>query len=771
MSNTYRPDTPDNPTPVSHALLAVGKTCPLVDAIFAGPIASIPGYQHRPGQLTLAQTIRRAWKQGAHAITEGQTGCGKTYATLVPAILHALETGKPVVVSTRTLALQQQLKLKDLPTLREALTPWLTDKFGRTFTYAVRKGISNYHCQAKAEAQEDWDTDDGDLDTLPPEMRAGLATDHHACPGSKCRLAATCWYLESKRAARTSDLIIVNHALLMKALLSQPGTVLPQWSACVVDEAHELEREARECRGTEITEKRVNTLATRVLEFCGEHRQGVLWQPCRQCDNEGLGGMVCGCECHDSPPGPCGGAPDTTLPTPPQVAATVHALLQSLSTGEEATLLPDLKTHPASYDLEELQGQLKRLHAEVLTVQDQYSDVDEAYGLATTLAGSLNDLASELRDISSPRSGRVAWVQGSTLHAQPLDVAQFLRDSSLLETPVALSSATLATGTGQDAFAYIQEALGIRTMHQVQAASPFEWQQQAWLYLPEEGLHEGLLGLKERNALKRDELAREYCRVSAMHIREVLKWTRGRAFLLFSSRKALETTKHFLTHCTSTPCVHCGGPAGRVCSNGMPWTHITQGEMGQGDTLDWFRSTPGAVLFGLDSYSQGVDVVGDALSCVVMDRIPFAPPSDLLHAARVAAAGRQGFQEISVPLAVTKLRQGCGRLIRTVWDRGLLVLLDPRLRGKHAYILDALPPARRITRAQLKHVPLFLAASGEPVEGPAEVLHGLLGADTAQWTPEHRAWLGRLQERLPVLPPGLWRVGAWLLETYKRVPS
>lgn len=741
-------------TAPSHGILAVGRNCPLVDAIFAGPIASIPGYQHRPGQLTLAQTIRRAWKQDAHAITEGGTGSGKTYAFLVPAILHALETGKPVVVSTRTLALQQQLKIKDLPTLREALTPWLEDKFGRTFTYAVRKGISNYHCQAKAEAPEDWDTDDGDLDTLPPEMRAGLATDHHACPGSKCRLAATCWYLESKRAARQADVIVVNHALLMAALLAQPGTVLPQWSACVVDEAHELEREARECRGTQITEKRVVTLATRVLEFCGEHRQLALWQP-----ETALSG-------DPDPKGPTAPGGPEKLPTAPQVAATIHALLQSLSTGEEAALLPDLKTHPAAYDLEELQSQLARLHTETLTVQDQYSDVDEAYGLATTLAGSLNDLASELRDISSPRPGRIAWVQGQTLHAQPLDVAQFLRDSELLRTPVALSSATLATGTGQDAFAYVQEALGIRTLHQVQAPSPFDWQKQAWLYLPEEGLHEGLLGLKERNPRRREDLANEYCRVSAMHIREVLRYTKGRAFLLFSSRKALEVTKHFLTHCTSTPCAHCGGPAGRLCPKGMPWPHITQGEMGQGDTLDWFRSTPGAVLFGLDSYSQGVDVVGDALSVVILDRIPFAPPSDLLHAARVAAAGRQGFAEVSVPLAVTKLRQGFGRLIRSVWDRGLAVLLDPRLRGKHAYILDALPPARRIERRDLRHVPFFLAASGEPCEGPAEVLHGLLGADTTGWTAEHRAYHKRLCEMLPVLPKGLWSVSSWLLNQY-----
>lgn len=744
----YRPDTAPS-IPMALAVQACATTCPQVDHLLGpdGPIASaMEHYEDRPGQRQVANTIRRAQKQRLPAFTEAGTGCGKSVAALVPSILHALETGKPVVVSTRTTVLQKQYAEKDLPFLHAALSPWLEARFGRTFRFATLYGRGRYYCEAKGARAEvpgwlsEWleATEDGELGSLPldPALRHAVTVEKDDCPGPRCSVAkeGRCWFYNARSAAKDSDIIVVSHALLMAALRAQPGTVLPVWDAIVVDEAHTLEEEARSSLGTTFSASRVRQLVKRALAYCSEHRQLMLGAE--------------GCE-PTVPPTAEGIEHELTR----FLAALEHQLRDQAEGG--TVILPDLTATTAEAHLVELVDQLLRLAVEVENTGAQHWEESSERAQADTLDGSLRELVRDLRRLRTPESGRVAWLQLGdkiTIQSQPIDVSDFLKDS-LWKTPCALSSATLATGAGERAFAYISETLGVNTLHQVQVGSPFDWPSQAWLYTPEEYMYESLLGIKEKGK-RRDELAREYARASSLHIREVLQATKGRAFLLFTSRQGLRLTQEFLAD--------------------MPWPYITQGEMGQAETLAWFRATPGAVLFALASYWEGADVAGDALSCVVIDKIPNAPPSDVIHEARLrrAGGGHSAFLQVSVPYAVTRLKQGFGRLIRRVTDRGLAVLLDPRFRTRQygRDILAALPPARRITRNDLPRVPWFLAAAGEPVEGDRLLVAALRQLD-AVGVPEadHRLYISRMCARLPLLTPGLWRAAGWLRERYAEV--
>lgn len=795
---TYTPDT----APTLHmpsAILAAARTCSMVDHLLgpAGPIAqNLPGWQDRPQQRALGNVVRRAFKQGLHALTEGECGVGKTHALLVPAILHALETKKPVVVSTKTNILLDQYVQKDLPFLLATLTPWLEEKFGRTFDFAGLKGLGNYRCNAKKDyddsleyefnTEREWQefTTTGDVAELPftvtPRLRSLITATREECAGARCPVAkeGVCWFINARRAAHRSDIVVVNHVLLMAALRAQPGTVLPIWSACIVDEAHELEAEARSCRGVSIAPQRVAKIAKQALDYCGTHRQGMLGEEpgsSNGCDpnwpcNPAECGDKCECDCHGVRPSP----------TAEAIAAETRGLFQALqhehrAAGEDGqALLGDLQHTAAGEYLNELCAHLRRLAVDVENTKDELWEESAERAKGDTLSLGIRDLVGELASLRQAHPDRVAWLQlgqKTSIQSAPLEVANFLKDS-LLKAPVALSSATLATGTGADAFAYIQETLGVRTLHQIQAGSPFDWPRQCWLYLPE-GLTEKHLaiGIKSFNA--REEMAREYARISALHIREFLHYTRGRTFCLFTAGRNLELTREALLGLPCTPgrCLYCkqAGMEG-PCSGNLPFPYMSQGERGVSETLDWFRSTQGAVLFGLASYWEGVDVSGDALSGLVIDRIPFPAESDVLHQARLRAlgGGRSAFKALSVPIAITKKRQGFGRLIRTVTDRGAVMLLDPRLHGKHAAILDALPPARRIHRADLRRLPLFLAGAGVPCKGPAEVAAALQGLALEGMPREHAQIVVRLREMLPGrLTSGLWGVAEKLVARYR----
>lgn len=793
----YRPDTAPS-IPMALAVQACATTCPQVDHLLGpdGPLVR-PGWQDRPQQRALANTVRRALKQQRHALTEGGTGVGKSFALLVPAILHAMETRSMVLVSTKTLNLQDQYRDKDLPALETALGPYLIAKFGRSFTWGVQKGKGNYLCEAKREAPPldlaveaemvaTWreSTQDGDLTRLPfdvnqpryRQLRKTLVVERDDCPGKRCHSYDQCWYYSAREQAKAADILVVNHALLMQALAREAGTVLPPWGACVVDEAHTLEEEARSALGIEFTAGRVRTLAAKCFAFlASQHgRQGAIHD------------VV---DATEEPVEVASAEPDVDgtefevasahIPTPEGIEAEVGGFWRALEDevrprtrdGQALLQLPQDLEHTAAGDhLRELLEMLRRLSLEVEMAGGMHWEQSEDRAKSDALVQGVSDLCREYQSLRNLTADKIAWLhlgaekRPPSIHAVPVDVSQFLRDS-LWKFPTALSSATLATGVGEKAFAYVQESLGVQTLHQIQVSSPFAWDRQAWLYLPEEGMAESLLATGEKDRRRRDELAAEYARVSALHIHEVLSVTGGRAFCLFTSRQAMGLTMAAMGH--------------------MPWPHICQGEMSKGETLDWFRSTPGAVLFAVASFWEGCDVPGEALSCVIIDRIPFPPPSDLLHQARCDALGKDWFRRLNLPYATTKLKQGVGRLIRSETDRGLLVLLDPRFRTRPygQEILAALPPARRIRRGELKAVPWFLAGAGEPrppctpaEEWAAGALRTLAGLDPDRAASRNHEGFSasdsaighRLAERLPLLTPGLWRRALEMLRRYGR---
>lgn len=726
MSNSWRPDdTQSQPTHLMVDMMATQDDTVNHLLSSTGPIAAAsPNWEDRPQQRQLAQVVRRALKQRASALIEGGCGTGKTAAYALPLIMHAKENKQQVLISTHTTALQDQLGTKDLPFLQRALAGILD------FTFAVVKGRGQSLCEAKyshstaAPEIEAWyeTTTDGDLGALvlTPQQRGALTATSEECPGSKCSFAEVCWWLHARQRARQADVVVVSHALLVAGLQAEPGTVLPSVDAIVVDEAHELADVIRESLGIRVSPKGVQQVVKQAEKFAGTVAEGI-----------------------------------------PHELSRLLATLQHAhrAKAEEGTALLDPDRDlaaggTAENHLVELTEQLDKLAREVQAVGDDYPEEAEEWATSRKLMDALERLAANLRSLRIGRSGRVSWLEladGASLNAQPVDVSSWLRERT--RVPIVLSSATLATGP-QD-FTYISETLGVRSSHMKQVGSPFDWGSQAWIYLPTEGLHDGLLGTNVRGAKERAELSREYARVTTLHAREFFRWTKGRGMWLFTSRADMELVRD-------------------LARQDFPCPFITQGEMGLAESLKWLRES-GGVLFGLASLWTGVDLQGSALSALAIHKIPFPPPSDLIHEARLKAAGggRYAFQQLSVPYAVTKLKQGFGRLIRTGTDRGVAALFDPRLRGKHAAILDALPPARRITRADLRHVPWHLAAAGEPVPGDpqvAEALRRLAASGTVQGA--HRVYLARMVDLLGesgTLPRGLWTAGAWLCDKYQNV--
>lgn len=727
--NPYRPDdTPTQPAALMVEMMAV--PCAEVDHLLGaqGPVAlAMPNWQDRTEQRQLSQTIRRALKQRRDALTEGGCGTGKTNAYLIPAILHALENKQQVLISTHSIALQDQLGSKDLPFLQRALAPYLQDRFQRNFTYAIQKGRQNSLCEAKyARAQDvephiqEWreETLDGDLGSLvlTPQQRGRLTATSEECPGARCSHGDVCWWLHARAKARKADLVVVNHALLVQ-LLQQEGF---PYDCIIIDEAHELAEVIREALGIRVSPKGVQQLVKQAEKFAGTVAEGI----------------------------------------PHELGRLLQTLQHSRrDKADEGTALLDpdrdlAANTPAENHLVELLEQVGRLSREVKEVETLPETEEQAR--QNKLLAALERLSSELTSLRIGRAGRISWLEladGASLNAQPVDVSSWLRERT--KVPIVLSSATLATSAGNDAFAYVSETLGVRSLHQKQVGSPFDWSSQAWIYLPETREHDLALGVKDpAERLRRNK---EYARVAVLYAREFFRITKGRGLWLFTARTDMLLVAELLRD---------------LGDDFHPF--LMQGEMGNQDALQWLRET-GGVLLGLAGLSQGVDVQGDALSALVLHKLPFPPPSDLVHEARLqrAGGGRSAFQQLSVPYAVTKTKQAFGRLIRTATDRGICMALDPRLRGKHSAILDALPPARRVTREQLlyrggERTRFHLAAAGEPVEGPAEVAHALRmlhAADVVELT-DHRQYLARMVARLPLLPPGLWTAAKWLCDKY-----
>jgi ATP-dependent DNA helicase DinG len=571
---------------------------------------TLPGFEPRPEQAALAAAIERALASGEHLVAEAGTGTGKSLAYLLP----ALESGLRVVVATATKALQEQLLAREVPAAAAAL--------GRPVEVAVLKGRQNYVCRKQLQsfgpmllrdtadeaafyALQPWlaATETGDraeLDFEPSDaLWAELSVGADRCGGRRCPLLSSCYAEAARGRAGEAELVIANHALYF-ADLAAGGGVLPEHEAVVFDEAHRLEESAAAWLGARVSRAALRRLAGDVERACRESAEAL---PARALDRLERAG---------------------------------ERLLREVAppTGRRR-----LRQPPA---------------AKLLVL------VDALAGLADALHGRGDELdtlsrrtlgvAGQVEACVDPGElERVVWAEPDAVAWAPVDVSGELRERLWDDGPTAiLVSATLTAG--EDA-RFVRGRLGLERARELVVGSPYDFGEQALLYVPQTMPDPRSDGFTERVA---DEVL------------ALLSLSEGRALVLTSSYRALGILRSRVV--------------GRV-----PYDVLVQGDAPRERLLERFRADVGSVLLATATFWQGVDVPGESLSLLVIDKLPFSAPGDPLHEARceaVEAAGGDWFRDFALPAAMLQLRQGFGRLIRSHVDRGVVAILDPRLRTR-----------------------------------------------------------------------------------------
>ncbi len=641
---------------------AVSRTAELSAAVAdafspVGAMArALPRFESRQAQIDMAGAVAAVFTDGGVLLAEAGTGTGKTLAYLIPAILSR----ERVLVSTGTKNLQEQIFFKDLPILRDSL--------GVPFTATFMKGRGNYLCLHRFEAMRDsgvsrsldeshhlrvieaWarETETGDraeIEDLPEDLPfwSDIAATSENCIGNDCPRHQECYVTRMRQRAAESDVVIVNHHLLCAdAAVRQSafGEVIPACSYAIVDEAHQLEDVATQYFGLAVSTYRVEDLARDVDRALGARLVT---------DRDRADDMAHGVgRIRDHARAFFTGLQMLPFELPGATGADSRVRVGAahmLRVADEGAALT---------------GALDALEADIALTKDAPEDV---------LA--LGRRAAELRDhvrflLRADDPAFVYYLEargrGVFLRAAPIDVSSIIREVLLDRmTATVLTSATL---TVDGSFEYVRGRLGVGRAQEVRLESEFDYERQAILYLPRK---------------MPDPRTPQFAAAAAREVVEILKRTRGRAFVLFTSYANLRE-------------VHA-----RAASE-LDFPILVQGSAPRSVLLRDFKATPNAVLLATSSFWQGVDVVGDALSCVIIDKLPFASPGDPITAARIEAIGARGgsaFGEYQIPLAVLALKQGLGRLLRHRQDRGVLAVLDPRLRtmGYGRRFLASLPPA------------------------------------------------------------------------------
>lgn len=646
---------------------AVPGLAGLTAAVFGegGALArALPDYEPRAGQVEMATRAAAIFEEGGVLLAEAGTGTGKTLAYLVPAILSR----QRVLVSTGTKNLQEQIYFKDIPTLRKALDV--------PFTATYMKGRGNYLCLHRLDQLastpanpmandvflpivREWAarTETGDraeLEDLPEDLPfwAEVAATAEACVGSECPRYEECFVTRMRQRAAESDVVIVNHHLLCAdAAVRQNayGEVIPACAHAVVDEAHQLEDVATQYFGFSLSTYRVEDFARDVERFI---KSGTVTT---QSARDELQTRVDRLRDH-------GRAFFTEL-------AYAHRTSER-ARGEERVRASDQTLAHTREVAAYLAGSLDLLQSTLATAQPGPSPADGDAGPVSdgaSLARRAGEMRDELRFLL--RAADPAYVffvefrgKGIFLRASPIDVSAIIRD--LLLDRMRGTVLTSATLTVDGAFHYVRGRLGIEHADEIQLASEFDYQNQALLYLPPR---------------MPDPRSADFTAAAGRQVVELLKRSRGRAFVLFTSYASLRAVQ-------------------AIAELALSYPMLVQGTAPRSQLLKQFKETPNCVLFATASFWQGVDVVGDALSCVIVDKLPFASPGDPVTAARIdaiRARGGEPFGEYQVPLAILALQQGLGRLIRHRKDRGVLAVLDPRMRtmGYGKRFIASVPPA------------------------------------------------------------------------------
>ena len=646
---------------------AGGSLTDIVDAIFAegGVLAqAMADFEPRPGQVEMSRAVARAFEDGGVLLAEAGTGTGKTLAYLVPAIVSR----ERVLVSTGTKNLQEQIYFKDIPALRGAL--------GVPFTATLMKGRANYLCLHRLDLLDGngglpvhdvflpmiqaWATttesgDRAELEDLPEDLPFWneVAATSETCLGTECPRYDDCFVTKMRQRAAASDVVIVNHHLLCADAAvrkSAYGEVIPSCSRAILDEAHQLEDVATQYFGFSVSTYRLEELARDIERLLSA--RGIDDQTTRAEIERGVERLRDHARQFFA---------DLTAAHRQHGRERVRATFESLSTAGDAA------AHLGG-SLDILQSTLALVATPTDTDAEKAADAADEIAALVRRAGEIRDeLRFLMRADNDPGVGEfVHFVEfrgrGVFLRASPIDVSAILRDVLFDRmTTTVLTSATL---TVDGSFDYTRERLGVRHAAEIRLPSEFDFARQTILYLPKR---------------MPDPRSDDFSIAAGREVAEILRRTSGRAFVLFTSYATMRAVQ-------------------AVVELALDYPIFAQGTAPRSQLLTQFRGTPNAVLFATSSFWQGVDVIGDALSCVIVDKLPFASPGDPITSARIDAIRARGgdpFGDYQVPLAILALQQGLGRLIRHRRDRGVLAILDPRIRtkGYGRRFVASLPPA------------------------------------------------------------------------------